>query len=620
MAYNPYNALKAWTKAKNDWSSASNSGNSEEADKIAENAKKYTNELMSNGYEDVAKQMQNSDAERAKNILNLYSSSNKTAIRPYLKQKGKEYGISDEQMDKMITYNDSTGEVSLNGKSLGRPDALVDGVSYWDSDVLDKAWEDAVKANNYQTTAQTKLNDLWNMQMSDHDTINQSYANLESLASGSPFETDVGKAIMSKYNLDAINGKNDALASGASTNSGNIDSYAMANAQRQQAALTAQGQQAAINAQTAQVDNVRGVLSDRGSYNSGLYSDALNNASTQMSNEQRLFENDETAKNNQTQRWATQAEITGYVPDELTNSQNPYFNSDGSLKAVDNIDYMEIMNNASAIMNDPNKSESEKSAAAQTYNYATAARNKKILDNMDKYGQYYSSMVMPTQQQTAAVLQADADRDLQRYNIQTNADTQKYGYDTDLAMNQNNNETQKYGYDIDKILGLDSNNVSREQIASTERQANNQLDFQKMLEEKYGLDYLNGTSSSSTGKTTSSSTGTSTSKVSTEESKNNANDKALNWLYSIEDTSGNGTYRNYTEQNKTEYIAAEKISDSNVVTEIKSLLVEAGYSTKEAESKIDDYKKDIAISIAKAENKDYNNEDVINKIYKKYGW
>ena len=50
---------------------------------------------------------------------------------------------------------------------------------------------------------------------------------------------------MGKYDLSAMQGRDNAAASAAASNGGNIDSYAAANAMRQQAALTREGMQTA---------------------------------------------------------------------------------------------------------------------------------------------------------------------------------------------------------------------------------------------------------------------------------------------------------------------------------------------------------------------------------------
>lgn len=75
---------------------------------------------------------------------------------------------------------------------------------------------------------------------------------------------DAYNAVMSKYDLSAMQGRDNAAASAAASNGGNIDSFAAANAARQQAALTSQAKtyahQAGMAAYNSYISEVESAL------------------------------------------------------------------------------------------------------------------------------------------------------------------------------------------------------------------------------------------------------------------------------------------------------------------------------------------------------------------------
>lgn len=194
-----------------------------------------------------------------------------------------------------------------------------------------------------------------------------------------PFETETGKAILAKYDLSGLNARENAVASGGASNGGNIDSYAAANALRQQAALVNQGQTAVLDAHQQKIDNARGILSDIGI------------------NIDRVFNQDETSKNNDVARKSEIASVTGYVPTEWTIQNNPYLNSDGTIKdQYKDVDFSAVMAKAKA------------SGNTDAYNYAATARYYKIMSDYGKYGKYDDgNYIAPGAQKTEARRQFD---------------------------------------------------------------------------------------------------------------------------------------------------------------------------------------------------------------------
>ncbi|MCK9479846.1 MAG: hypothetical protein M0R40_10175, partial [Firmicutes bacterium] len=126
--------------------------------------------------------------------------------------------------------------------------------------------------------------------------------------------TDVGKSILSRYDYQAMRGRDNEAASGAAANAGNIDSYAAANAQRRQAYLTSLGEQSAMAAHQQRVDNVYRTLA-------------------MLSGEvDKVFEQDQAAQRNKITNELAVAETFGTA----TGNQftNPYIGKDMDFKAA----------------------------------------------------------------------------------------------------------------------------------------------------------------------------------------------------------------------------------------------------------------------------------------------
>lgn len=110
-----------------------------------EKAQAYYNQLIKNGYQNVASELTDANYEQAEKIRNKWAKMDKTATRPYLYTLGQKYGMSNSDVDKIIGWDSATGQVSIGGKTIGTPDAVVDGASYWsDTSVLDNAFKDYI--------------------------------------------------------------------------------------------------------------------------------------------------------------------------------------------------------------------------------------------------------------------------------------------------------------------------------------------------------------------------------------------------------------------------------------------------------------------------------------------
>ena len=271
------------------------------------------------------------------------------------------------------------------------------------------------------TTAPVETNNLKSNEVNREnaglfDKYNQSY---EDIKNTNPFKTDEAKAILGKYDLAGLQARDNAVASGGASNGGNIDSYASANAMRQQAGLIRQGQGAVLDAHQQKIDNIRGILSDMGV------------------NIDRVFNQDETAKNNNVARLSEQANVTGYAPNEWVIKNDDiyktFLNEDGTFKTEqEGVDIQALINQAKA------------SGDTETAKKLAVVRTRKILGNYGKFGQYSNmgDIASMTPQQTEAGRVADMNNDTILKTLDAETNLAKQEIDANVKMNAANNQNE----------------------------------------------------------------------------------------------------------------------------------------------------------------------------------
>ena len=404
MAYTPDNDIWEIYRGGNEWQAAKDK---KQKDEIQKKVKRYYDSLAGNGYSKLADTLSKSDSNARKNIYNKYAQAGKSSTRDYLNSLGIKYGLSKDDMNNLIGWNNATGEVSFGGKNIGKPDAVVDGVSYFkDTSKLDNAVSDYVKRsgttvpngvdnpafNQSMQDARTKNSDYFSMMKNDHDKYDNASYSLFDTANSDIINSKEYKSafnnIMPSYTLKAAQGYDNEIADGAASNSGNIDSFAEANARRQQAALTAKGQalahQMGLEAYNSRIQNAQNVLNNLGINNDRIYSHMENaiNADMQMgqhyfNNSQTEKMNNDTLKTNDVARKSQVASVAGYVPDEWVASNNPYMNDDGTIKnEFKNVDFKAVLDKARA------------NGDTETAKNAAMARFYKIMGNYGMYGKY----------------------------------------------------------------------------------------------------------------------------------------------------------------------------------------------------------------------------------------
>lgn len=368
MAYNPYSDIQAVYNAKVAWNKATTDAERQRQNNIATKARKN---LEAYGYSDVANQISASgaDATAARKIMEKYAPQPTTAPA---------------------------------STKLSNPELIT--------------------TNNNEV--RNKTNQLWGIQENDRKVMSGKYDRLEDTAYSNPFTSEEAKAILAKYDLSAMQGRDNAVASGGASNGGNIDSYAAANALRQQAALINKGQMVVLDAHNNKINNVKGILESLGVYQQNQDKGMQNTIGIQQEEGQRLFENDETAKNNEVARLSEQASVTGYVPSEwvIKNDDvyNTYLNEDGTFKKeMESVDIQALINSAKA------------SGDTDTANKLAVVRARKILSNYGQFGKYANegdiSYMKP--QQTEVGRQFDKQDATTREALTTETDLAKYEID-----------------------------------------------------------------------------------------------------------------------------------------------------------------------------------------------
>jgi len=283
---------------------------------------------------------------------------------------------------------------------------------------------------------------------SDRSDVQGKYNDIYNYANQDVTKTDEYKSafnnIMPYYNYQAMMGRDNQLASGAASNGGNIDSYAAANAMRQQAALTSKGQmlahQMGLDAYNSRISNITNILNNLGVYNNSTYA-ALQQS---VNNYDRTANTISNALNDQTDRLVKQSSVTGYIPKEWQYSNNPYFNTDGTLKdvytseAFDNDGgFTTIINNAEAQL----KTETDPVKRANleaTINYANQAKAYKT-GAFEKYAKWASEVMGTTPEETAEMKQFRTNNDTVLKTLNAETGLKEKEINANVQMNADNN-------------------------------------------------------------------------------------------------------------------------------------------------------------------------------------
>lgn len=368
----------------------------------------YYDSLRLNGYGDIADELNAADYTKAQDILSRY--------------KPDEVNQVNQTVDNFMTSMEDigTGKVNPGNQEL---DSYIKSFAEQPTRVSDSTQKilDSWNANDALYGDLTK--DHYNTGKKQLDYLNNFDITSQPYYDG----------IMAQYNLYGDNAAKGAQASGAAGNSGNIDSYAQANANRQQLAFATAGQEAArAEAQRLQGDwqtlynAMSGNVNQFGATNAQNLATAANmynaDASVQMN-----------AINN----------LTNLYQIDSAERQNA-LNNATSIQLQEAINKTNIdLANIEAEMNKYSVDSAERQTLAQIE--AEKEMTKQTLEN-----QLAIAGIESSTQLGVAGINADADKAISANSLAAS----KYSADQNLAAALAGYDAQKYGYDQDLAAAL----------------------------------------------------------------------------------------------------------------------------------------------------------------------
>lgn len=349
--YNPYEDAKNILKYKGNYHTAKQMGTN--YDQYKEAAKPYYQNLRFNGYGDLADQFDKSDFIKAQELFkglkpdttvddyfaDLYSKTAESQSTPKISQAAE---------DMWNAWNNTNTTLNGNEIKYDRNGNVVSGLNV---DHYNTGRNQLGYLNNFDVTAQ-------------------------------PYY----QGIMNSFQLQGNNAARGEQATGAANNAGNIDSYAQANANRQQLAFTSKGLEAAL-----------------------------------------------AAANQNQQNWQTLYDsMTGHL-DNMGNQNANVLNAYQNIYSTDSLERQNMLNTAAELAKQEMQSKIDKYLADVGYDQAVYTADKNLEGS--KYGADANTL--------AAQIAADADR----YTAQQNYAGKVYASDTDKAIAElkNGNTGTVYG-------------------------------------------------------------------------------------------------------------------------------------------------------------------------------
>lgn len=336
--YNPYEDAKNILKYKGNYHTAKQMGTN--YDQYKEAAKPYYQNLRFNGYGDLADQFEQSDFIKAQELFkglkqdttvddyfaDLYSKTAESQSTPKISQAAE---------DMWNAWNNTNTTLNGNEIKYDRNGNVVSGLNV---DHYNTGRNQLGYLNNFDVTAQ-------------------------------PYY----QGIMNSFQLQGNNAARGEQATGAANNAGNVDSYAQANANRQQLAFTSKGLEAAL-----------------------------------------------AAANQNQQNWQTLYDsMTGHL-DNMGNQNANVLNAYQNIYSTDSLERQNTLNTAAELAKQEMQSKIDKYLADVGYDQAVYTADKNLEGS--KYGADANTL--------AAQIAADADR----YTAQQNYAGKVYASDTDKAI------------------------------------------------------------------------------------------------------------------------------------------------------------------------------------------
>lgn len=368
--YNPYEDAKNILKYKGNYHTAKQMGTN--YDQYKEAAKPYYQNLRFNGYGDLADQFDKSDFIQAQELFkglkpdttvddyfaDLYSKTAESQSTPKISQAAE---------DMWNAWNNTNTTLNGNEIKYDRNGNVVSGLNV---DHYNTGRNQLGYLNNFDVTAQ-------------------------------PYY----QGIMNAFQLQGNNAARGEQATGAANNAGNIDSYAQANANRQQLAFTSKGLEAAL-----------------------------------------------AAANQNQQNWQTLYDsMTGHL-DNMGNQNANVLNAYQNIYSTDSLERQNTLNTAAELAKQEMQSKIDKYLADVGYDQAVYTADKNLEGS--KYGADANTL--------AAQIAADADR----YTAQQNYAGKVYASDTDKAIAEINAKKKTTSEEDEDVPLSEAFNMILQEIGS----------------------------------------------------------------------------------------------------------------------------------------------------------
>lgn len=368
--YNPYEDAKNILKYKGNYHTAKQMGTN--YDQYKEAAKPYYQNLRFNGYGDLADQFDKSDFIQAQELFKglkpdttvddyfaaLYSKTAESQSTPKISQAAE---------DMWNAWNNTNTTLNGNEIKYDRNGNVVSGLNV---DHYNTGRNQLGYLNNFDVTAQ-------------------------------PYY----QGIMNSFQLQGDNAARGEQATGAANNAGNIDSYAQANANRQQLAFTSKGLEAAL-----------------------------------------------AAANQNQQNWQTLYDsMTGHL-DNMGNQNANVLNAYQNIYSTDSLERQNTLNTAAELAKQEMQSKIDKYLADVGYDQAVYTADKNLEGS--KYGADANTL--------AAQIAADADR----YTAQQNYAGKVYASDTDKAIAEINAKKKTTSEEDEDVPLSEAFNMILQEIGS----------------------------------------------------------------------------------------------------------------------------------------------------------
>lgn len=368
--YNPYEDAKNILKYKGNYHTAKQMGTN--YDQYKEAAKPYYQNLRFNGYGDLADQFEQSDFIKAQELFkglkqdttvddyfaDLYSKTAESQSTPKISQAVE---------DMWNAWNNTNTTLNGNEIKYDRNGNVVSGLNV---DHYNTGRNQLGYLNNFDVTAQ-------------------------------PYY----QGIMNAFQLQGNNAARGEQAAGAANNAGNIDSYAQANANRQQLAFTSKGLEAALAA-----------------------------ANQNQKNWQTLYDS-----------------MTGHL-DNMGNQNANVLNAYQNIYSTDSLERQNTLNTAAELAKQEMQSKIDKYLADVGYDQAVYTADKNLEGS--KYGADANTL--------AAQIAADADR----YAAQQNYAGKVYASDTDKAIAEINAKKKTTSEEDEDVPLSEAFNMILQEIGS----------------------------------------------------------------------------------------------------------------------------------------------------------